>query len=234
MDRTTLEAFDSSVMDWILILETSAAICSVSLANHSGVMDEINADEPNAHSELVASFVKEIMDKNQISWDKIKAVAVSGGPGSYTGLRIGVSLAKGFCYARNIPLIAVNTLRSVAANVSPSSNQKICAMVDARRMDVYFAIFDKQLNVIQKDDFATITEDFLSNNQLCEGDIFVGSGAPKLTELFESKLHIQNPILTASKSYQEAWKKYKDRDFESVVYYEPNYIKAVHITQKKK
>ena len=234
MDRQTIETFGGTVMDWILILETSGSICSVALASSIGVMDEINADEPNAHSELLTGFVKEIMLKNQVSWDEIKAVAVSGGPGSYTGLRIGASLAKGFCYARNIPLISVNTLRSIATNVSPLLNQKICAMVDARRMDVYFAIFDGEFKTIKKDDFTTITEDFLSNNQLCEGDIFVGTGAPKLKEIFEFRLDIQNPNLTASNAYQEAWKKYINQDFESVAYYEPNYIKAVHITQKKK
>lgn len=220
-------------MGYILILETSAEICSVALSKEGKTIAEINSDQPNSHSELLAGFVKEILSENNISWAEIIAIAISGGPGSYTGLRIGASLAKGFCYARNLPLIAVNSLESIASKVKIKENQKVCALIDARRMDAYFAIVNHQYQTIKENDFTTLTSNFLQDFNLSKTDVFIGSATVKLNELYDNQLTILNGNLTASDSSLKAWEKFQNQEFESLAYYEPNYIKAVHITSKK-
>jgi tRNA threonylcarbamoyladenosine biosynthesis protein TsaB len=220
-------------MEYLLIIETSAEVCSVALTTKSEVVAELNSETKNSHSELLAGFAKEILEQNNVSWSNIIAIAINGGPGSYTGLRIGASLAKGICFARKIPLIAVNSLQIIASTASPLENQKICSLIDARRMNVYFAIFDNNGNTLVQNGFTTLSCDFLIENNLKETDIFVGSGAEKLNQLYNNQLNIAEGTITARDAHILAWKKYEKQEFESVAYYEPNYIKAVHITKKK-
>ena len=146
-------------MSIILNLESSTDVCSVALSVDGKVADVMENAEGMNHARLMSVYVQEIMQRNRLDFDRISAVAVSKGPGSYTGLRIGVSLAKGLCYANHIPLIAVSPLQSMSAHVienkhqwnSSDRNQLIyCPMIDARRMEVYMALYDHQNNEIEE------------------------------------------------------------------------------------
>ena len=129
----------------ILLLETATAVCSVALARDGEVLAELHSDQPNAHSSRLPLFVEQLFEQCHITPKQLDAVCVSSGPGSYTGLRIGVSSAKGFCYALSIPLLSVPTLQGMAAQYyaqHPDYHGMVCPMIDARRMECYTAIFE--------------------------------------------------------------------------------------------
>ena len=131
----------------ILLLETATAVCSVALARNGGVLAELHSDQPNAHSSRLPLFVEQLFEQCDITPKQLDAVCVSSGPGSYTGLRIGVSSAKGFCYALSIPLLSVPTLQGMAAQYyaqHPCYHGMVCPMIDARRMECYTAIFEME------------------------------------------------------------------------------------------
>ena len=131
----------------ILLLETATAVCSVALALDGEVLAELHSDQPNAHSSRLPLFVEQLFEQCHITPKQLDAVCVSSGPGSYTGLRIGVSSAKGFCYALSIPLLSVPTLQGMAAQYytqHPDYRGMVCPMIDARRMECYTAFFEME------------------------------------------------------------------------------------------
>ena len=131
----------------ILLLETATAVCSVALARDGEVLAELHSDQPNAHSSRLPLFVEQLFEQCHITPKQLDAVCVSSGPGSYTGLRIGVSSAKGFCYALSIPLLSVPTLQGMAAQYytqHPDYHGMVCPMIDARRMECYTAIIEME------------------------------------------------------------------------------------------
>ena len=131
----------------ILLLETATAVCSVALARDGEVLAELHSDQPNAHSSRLPLFVEQLFEQCHITPKQLDAVCVSSGPGSYTGLRIGVSSAKGFCYALSIPLLSVPTLQGMAAQYytqHPDYHGMVCPMIDARRMECYTAFFEME------------------------------------------------------------------------------------------
>ena len=146
----------------ILCLETSTSVCSVALNESCCTLALRESEKQNAHSEKITTFIKEVMDTASIDYPQLDAVAVSKGPGSYTGLRIGVSTAKGICYAADVPLMAIDTLEAMAYGMKEKlgsqigKNDLLIPMIDARRMEVYAAIFDANLNKIE-DTAALIT-----------------------------------------------------------------------------
>ena len=165
---------------YILNIETATKNCSVALAKNGKTiaLREI-AEEGYSHAEKLHVFIEELISESKITFKNINAIAVSQGPGSYTGLRIGVSSAKGLCYALNIPLIAIDTLQSLAAQITISEGT-IVPMIDARRMEVFSASYDKNLKTTEKVAAEIITEESYQNK---EEDIhFIGDGAPKCKE----------------------------------------------------
>ena len=134
-------------MALILSIETSTAVCSVALHENGRLLTVMEVHQEYSHASKLGILVSELMNISEVKIDKIKAIAVSSGPGSYTGLRIGTSLAKGLCYALDIPLVAVPTLKILAASVSPlyQVDSFLCPMIDARRMEVYCQLFDGNL-----------------------------------------------------------------------------------------
>jgi len=216
----------------ILLIETATPVCSVAISIAGETVIEKSSIEKNAHSKILTVFIQEAMNETNLKFADLDAVAVSKGPGSYTGLRIGVSAAKGFCYALNIPLIAVNTLQSMAGGMKErfqeiKENQLFCPMIDARRMEVYSAIYDQDLDQIRETKAEIIDEksftEYLDQNKM----IFFGDGAAKCKEVIDhpnaSFISDFEPSATHMKFLAE--EKFLKQQFEDVAYCEPFYLK---------
>ncbi len=219
---------------YILNIETATKNCSVALAKNglTIALREI-AEASYSHAEKLHVFIEEIIAESKITFQDLNAVAVSQGPGSYTGLRIGVSSAKGLCYALNIPLIAIDTLQSLAAQITVS-NGIIIPMIDARRMEVFSASYDKELKTIQKVAAEIITEESYQNQE--EEIHFLGDGASKCKTFFnKSNFIFHDEILypSAKEMSNLSFDKYKISDTVDVAYFEPLYVKDFMITKKK-
>jgi tRNA threonylcarbamoyladenosine biosynthesis protein TsaB len=223
------------VNGYILHLETSTKVCSVALSLNGKCIALKEADnEGYMHSEQLTPFVQDVMSAANISYSQLSAVSVASGPGSYTGLRIGVSTAKGLCYALDIPLIAIDSLLClavIAKEKHPITN--LCALIDARRMEEYAAVYDQQLQPV-KPISADIMESF--SYQEFEPFVFFGDGAEKVIELWLGRnctpdLSISS---TAKAQCSLAYQKYIAQSFEDVAYFEPYYLKDFVSTAKKK
>ena len=219
----------------ILLIESSSDLCSAALCRADEILNDKTINEKNSHSKFLAPMVQELLQESALKVSDLDAVAVSAGPGSYTGLRIGSSLAKGLCYAQNIPLIAVSSLDAIYQSAKVSyERESICVLIDARRMDVYSKFYAPDGKASEAE-FCTLSEEFhikeLENGKVA----FVGSGSEKLKDI------LKHPNATFKTLYAEAkdlaviaLKKWDEQDFKDVAYFEPNYIKAVHITAAKK
>lgn len=219
---------------FILNIETATRNCSVALARNGETiaLREI-AEEGYSHAEKLHVFIEELILESQITFKELNAIAVSQGPGSYTGLRIGVSSAKGLCFALNIPLIATDTLQTLAAQIN-ISNGLIVPMIDARRMEVFSATFDENLNTIQKVKAEIITDQSYINQE--EEIHFLGDGGSKCKELLnKSNFTFHDEIIYPSANEMSflSFEKYKKSDTVDVAYFEPLYVKDFLITAKK-
>lgn len=219
-------------MALILCIETSTQVCSVALFNNHHLLGFSETSEKNAHSAVLTNFIADLMLSNNLQYADLDAVAVSSGPGSYTGLRIGVSVAKGLCYATSKPLIAVNTLRSIAGGVAKSIENKelvadyIIPMIDARRMEVYHAVFTNSLRLIQDVKAEIIAE--TTFNTLEGKLILCGDGALKCQEVFANQYNIQiltDKLASAKLMGDEALSKFNQGVFADLAYFEPFYLK---------
>ena len=222
-------------LGYILNIETATKNCSVALAKDGKTIfcKEI-AQEGYSHAERLHVFIEEIIKEAGITFKDLSAIAVSQGPGSYTGLRIGVSAAKGLCYALNIPLIAVDTLQALASQVTISSGL-IIPMIDARRMEVYSAFFSPTLE--KKREVLAEIIDENSFGHLQETLYFVGDCAEKC----KSVLNKDNYVFLEDIKYPSAkemsalsYEKFKINDTVDVAYFEPYYLKDFMITAPKK
>lgn len=213
-------------MALILSIETATKNCSVSLSkNGKTILLKEIADLNFSHAEKLHLFIESILDESNVKMQDLKAIAVSKGPGSYTGLRIGVSSAKGLCYALNIPLIAIDTLTILASQLSISDGI-IIPMIDARRMEVYSAIFDSKMNLIRKVEAEVI--DSNSYKDIKSTIHLLGDGIAKLEEtLLDDKFifHEVNVYPSAKEMSSLAFEKYTTNSFEDVAYFEPYYLK---------
>jgi tRNA threonylcarbamoyladenosine biosynthesis protein TsaB len=221
----------------ILNIETATKNCSVSLAKDGNILTIKELNNGNySHAEVLHPFIVALLKEAKISSQQINAVAVSKGPGSYTGLRIGVSTAKGLCFSLDRPLISIDTLHSLSHSISIEKGV-IVPMLDARRMEVYAAVFNKDHDQIRDIKAEIINEDSftkeLANNQV----YFLGDGAEKCRELITHKnaVFVENKFPSAKEMAQLSYDKYKNNDFEDVAYFEPFYLKDfVAIPEKKK
>jgi len=222
-------------LSFILNIETATKNCSVSIAkNGETIVCREIAEEGYSHAEKLHVFIEEIIAESNISVQDLVAIAVSQGPGSYTGLRIGVSAAKGLCYALNIPLIAIDTLETLASRVSVSEG-KIIPMLDARRMEVYNEIFNADLKTERAIQAEVITEDSFADYK--EVLYFVGDCAdkckPVLTkENFVFLEEIKYP--SAREMSKISFDKYQKSDTVDVAYFEPYYLKDFMMTLPSK
>lgn len=222
-------------MEYILNIETATKNCSVALAKEGKtILCKEIAEEGYSHAERLHVFIEEIVKEADISLKDLKAIAVSQGPGSYTGLRIGVSAAKGLCFALGIPLIAVDTLQVLARQVSVSDGL-IIPMIDARRMEVYSAVFNPKYDKKREILAEIISEDSFS--ELEEKLYFVGDCAEKCKSVLtkENFYFLENIKYPSAKEMSAiSYEKFKINDTVDVAYFEPYYLKDFMITPSKK
>ena len=221
-------------MSYILSLETATTNCSVSLSlNGDTLVSKEDDNEQYSHAESLHGFIEQVLREAQIEKSKLDAIAVSEGPGSYTGLRIGVSAAKGLCYALDIPLISISTLEALAQQVK-SELGCIVPMLDARRMEVYSAVFDSNYNLLREVK-AQILDDTSFQEELDLGPVhFIGSGVEKFKTLLThpNAIFVENQLPSSKEMSTMAFKKFNISAFEDVAYFEPFYLKEFMIKKK--
>ncbi|MGE0932063.1 tRNA (adenosine(37)-N6)-threonylcarbamoyltransferase complex dimerization subunit type 1 TsaB [Peijinzhouia sedimentorum] len=225
-------------MSIILALETSTPVCSVSLFKNEELLSYSELRVEKSQSSNLTSMIKHCLEYAGVAFDELDAVAVSKGPGSYTGLRIGVSTAKGICIGSNCKLIGINSLEGMlhSAVKYKSNFQYYVPMIDARRMEVYCLVGEAGGSVI-----SDTKPEIIDESSFMElGDstvVFFGDGAEKLQEVFKGKsnFHIWEGFRPDAKSIGVlANEKFKNQEFEDVAYFEPFYLKAYKTTQPKK
>lgn len=219
-------------MALILTIDTATKNCSVALSKDGLHVDSIDYNDGNfSHSEKLHVFIEELCERTGHKLKDLNAVAISKGPGSYTGLRIGVSAAKGLCYGLDIPLISIETLevltKTYLLDYKVKDQDILIPMLDARRMEVYTAVYNAHLEnleptnalVLDNSSYAT----YLNNNH-CH---FIGDGATKTSTLFANTKHrfIDHLYPSAAAMHQVVFEKYKTKSFEDVAYFEPYYLK---------
>ena len=211
----------------ILNLETATTNCSVSLSQNGKtiVLKEDN-DKSYSHAERLHVYIDEVLKEANIKPSDLDAISVSKGPGSYTGLRIGVSAAKGLCFALDKPLISIPTLGALAHQVKIEEGV-IVSMLDARRMEVYSAIYDSNYNQIRETQ-AQILDETSFSDYLEKGKVyFIGNGVEKTKTLINhpNAFFIEDKLPSANDMSLLAYNKYKKKDIEDVAYFEPYYLK---------
>lgn len=223
----------------ILLIETATSTCSIALAENGDVIAVKELNESNIHASQITLFIEEVMLVAKKNYSDLQAVAVSMGPGSYTGLRIGVSTAKGLCYALDIPLIAVDTIQAMASGLIktidfPESGFLI-PMLDARRMEVYTGIYRKDLSIVEPVSAKIVDEDSFKEYKNQELFLF-GDGSDKFKNLFldQENIHFVDFSTSASNLSSLALEKFNRAQFENVAYFEPFYLKDFLITVPKK
>jgi tRNA threonylcarbamoyladenosine biosynthesis protein TsaB len=221
----------------ILSIDTSTKVCSIALVNENGLVSEQNFFLEKSHSTLIPSSFDFILSNSGITKNDLKAIALSDGPGSYTGLRIGTSAAKGLCYALDIPLISVNTLYAMAweANKSNTNGALLVPMLDARRMEVYTMVLNKDLDILEDTQALVIDDDSFLKYKEKEMILF-GNGAVKTKKHLEINQNMNwwEHIYTSARSVGEiAQLKFQKEQFEDLAYYEPNYLKEFQAIKPK-
>jgi tRNA threonylcarbamoyladenosine biosynthesis protein TsaB len=222
---------------YILNIETATTVCSVSVSKNSEILADKELENGFTHAENLHLFIDETLNKAGITLQQLNAVAVSKGPGSYTGLRIGASAAKGLAYALNIPLIALDTLLIMTEMAREKSvNSKFfCPMIDARRMEVFTCIYDQQL-VLKSPVEALIVDETSIKKFDQPGICFFGNGMNKCEELLNmvnDAVLITNIKPSAKYMGSLAFSKYNVQSFENVAYFEPFYLKDFLIVKKR-
>jgi len=226
---------------YILQIETATPVCSVALSRNGETIVLQDADIPNQHASQLTVFIQKVLNVAEIALEDLAAVAVSMGPGSYTGLRIGVSTAKGMCYGLDVPLIAINTLDAMVSGFirdnSPADGNVLVPMIDARRMEVYMATYTAQGRILQGTSAQIIESDFFNQHGDVDKFILFGSGADKFVPLFaeDSTVEVAAGFAnTAANLSYSAFEKYQQSAWEDLVYFEPFYLKDFIATTPKK
>lgn len=220
----------------ILSIETSTHICSVALHQKADLVDFTDLDKPNSHGEKLALLIKELLTKNRVNMEDLTGVAVASGPGSYTGLRIGLSTAKGICFALDLPLIAVDTLTALALRVENSKPQWLCPMIDARRMEVYCQLVDEKGGIRAPSEAKIIDHQSFDKYLTRHEILFFGNGAAKCKNtILHHNANFMDDVLPSARTVGIlAWQKFLARDFENLAYFEPGYLKEYQTTVPKR
>jgi tRNA threonylcarbamoyladenosine biosynthesis protein TsaB len=221
-------------MSLILQIETATTVCSVALSENESVLAYKQVQQRNVHAEVITVFIDEILKAAGKQYNELDAVAVSCGPGSYTGLRIGISVAKGLCFALDIPLIAIETPEAMTDGIiaqnafAAGNNLLLCPMIDARRMEVFTAVFNIKGERIRPTSAEIIDENSFADLLKTHKVIFFGDGAVKCNDVFGANPNVQIiPEFLNSARYltKRAAEKYGTKSFEDVAYFEPYYLK---------
>ena len=232
-------------MALILNIETSTQVCSVAVSKNDEIIGISESSEEKSHASHLALFIQEILSGNAIAPGELDAVAVSRGPGSYTGLRIGVSTAKGIAYSLDKPLIAVDTLQAMAygavqilknQNQSPFENTWLCPMIDARRMEVYTSFYDFDMNQHREIKAEIIDEGSFKDILADRNVFFFGNGAQKCKQVLHNPnvFFIDDFETSAKYMVPFSHKKFQENSYEDVAYFEPLYLKDFIATIPRK
>ena len=223
-------------MSLILNIETATKNCSVCLARAGNVIAIKELNNGNySHGEMLHVFIEDVIKDAEVHLSDLDAIAVSKGPGSYTGLRIGVSAAKGLCYSLDKPLISISTLEALANAIKVERNAQIVSLLDARRMEVYSAVFDHSYRQIREIKAEIINESSFSD-YLTKGKVhFLGDGAEKCKELITHKnaIFLDRYFPSSKEIAKLSYEKYKKSDIVDVAYFEPFYLKDFIANKKK-
>ncbi len=215
----------------ILQIETATTVCSVALTKDGEVVAYKQLDERNIHAEIITLFIEELITNAAIQYSDLDAIAVSCGPGSYTGLRIGVSTAKGLCFALDKPLIGVETLEAMTYGIIAEEKYNdllLCPMIDARRMEVYTALFDLSGNKIEPVTAKIIDENSFAEQLKNKKILFFGDGANKCQDVLGENPNahfVASFVNSATHLTKKALEKFAKKQFEDVAYFEPYYLK---------
>jgi tRNA threonylcarbamoyladenosine biosynthesis protein TsaB len=215
----------------ILHIETATDICSVALSSGEDLVDHISVHERNIHSAKLSIFIDQIMKRNKWAYTDLQAASVSKGPGSFTGLRIGISVAKGICYGANCKLIGVNTLRSLVTalkNKMVVTDEKICSLIDARNNEVYFAVYDKDYQSHLAADIGKLDAEALKKIIAENKVVFIGDGVSKWTQAFREDTNCrfyEEMLPDARNLIPLAHQKFIRGEFEDLASFEPYYLR---------
>jgi tRNA threonylcarbamoyladenosine biosynthesis protein TsaB len=226
----------------ILCIETATGVCSVALCDDNSVISVLEAPHGMSHSSRLTVIIQELLRNASVEARQLDAVSVSKGPGSYTGLRIGVSVAKGIAYSAEIPLIGINTLIAMCHGyltknpLSADSTTLLCPMIDARRMEVYNALFTPDAKMLRETSADIITGSSYSDRLESEKIIFFGNGADKCRSAITSTnaIFAEGFSLSASYLHKPSVNALREKRFEDVAYFEPYYLKEFIATIPKK
>lgn len=223
-------------MSRILSIETSTGVCSVAVHDAGKLLACAEINEQGAHAEKIMTLIDDVLRQGKISFKQVDAIAVGEGPGSYTGLRIGVSTAKGLAYAGDLPLVGVNTLQAIATSIEIESEDSIISLLDARRMEVYAQVFDDGYQpkselwseVLDESSF----NEFFSSRKV----FFVGSGLEKVKSVisFQNAEFRDEVKFSAAHFGKLAYEKFLKNEFVDIAYFVPNYLKEFKALQSKK
>lgn len=220
-------------MTYILHIETATKICSVALSRDGESLAVKESDGSDyTHGEELTLFIQEVVQRAGLNLNQLNAISISSGPGSYTGLRIGAACVKGLCYALNIPLIAIDSLQALAL-LKRNSGLNLAPVIDARRMEVYNAIFTSELDCLKETSADVIDENSYRNY---EPLLVFGDGAEKLQDIWKGRNIIfdLNSKSSALGQIELALQKYQAQDFVDLAYWEPFYLKDFLIQKSKK
>lgn len=224
-------------MALILSIESSTKVCSVAIHDHGILVGILELHQENVHSQKLMMLVKDLLERSGLKPSELQAVAVSSGPGSYTGLRIGVSIAKGLAFAHELPLIGVDTIEAMAHQVKDFTRDSdvIIPMIDARRMEVYMAVYDAELRILEPLEPRIIESnpflEYLEKSRV----FFLGDGVEKLKAILDHPNSVFLEKLNSASSVGElAFRKYQENKFEDIAYFEPNYLKEFRVIASKK
>lgn len=225
-------------MALILSIETSTTVCSIAITDGKDVVVSQKLFLEKSHSNLLTVIIEDVLKQCGLKSGDLEAIAVSKGPGSYTGLRIGVSTAKGLCYAIDKPLISVPTLKAMAyeVNIHNTEGYLLTSMLDARRMEVYTSTFDSDLNTVLETKAKILDEDSFAETLASKRVLYYGDGADKFRPLVQSNenaLFISSISPSAWAVGKLAFDKFSKEDFEDVAYFEPYYLKEFRATVPK-
>lgn len=220
----------------ILSIETSTSICSVAIHDSGSLLSLAEITEPGAHAEQLMQLVLDVVGEANLQLSELDAIGVSEGPGSYTGLRIGVSTAKGLAFGLNLPLISINTLQALASAVVVEQGDLVIPVLDARRMEVFREVFDSNLSSVSKLDSEILEEGAFQNFLEIGRVYFVGDALEKVKAVVQSEnAHFVSDLTFSSVHLGKlAWAKFQNQDFADIAYFVPNYLKEFKALQSKK
>lgn len=224
---------------YLLHIESTSTVCSIAISKDAELLALKELNNGYTHAENLHVFIEQLLIETSLSSKDLNAISISSGPGSYTGLRIGFSAAKGLAYALQIPLITIDTLKALSNTViqKTKTDALFCPMMDARRMEVYCAVYDTSFNEVLPIQALVLDETSIQSFHLNKDIYFFGDGMPKAKNLLQSlpNAHfIDDVTASASSMISLAFIKYQAKDFADVAYSEPNYLKEFFFTTAKK